>query len=157
MQSSTITTKVIPYAFPSKPNNEVFLYAYFAAYLPSCRPCNGLKPSHPRHHFGFSVSCRLSGHVSRVPQQLNSKKNGEFRGHSVESSLGSLVLSSVHLTIIFTNALINQAGSYYIISSFYLIWDRSQLYPVNFGMISLLLHSTSVPPQSRVITTISSL
>ena len=76
--------------------------------------------------------CQLpsSSHVSCVPQQLSSRKNGKFSGHRVESLLGLLVLSSVHSTILITNVLINQTGSYYIITNFYLIWDRSQLYLV---------------------------
>ena len=82
----------------------------------------------------------LSSHISCcVPQQLSSRKNGEFRVHCVESSLGSLILSSAHSTIIITNMLINQTGSYYAITNFYLIWNRSQLYPITL-MISLLLH-----------------
>ena len=62
-----------------------------------------------------------SSHISRVPQQLCSRKNGKFSGHRVESLLGSLVLSSVHSTTIITNALINQTGSYYVITKFCLI------------------------------------
>ena len=58
---------------------------------------------------------------------------------------------SVHSTI--TNMLINQAESH---SNYYLIWDRSQLYPVT-QIISLLLHLILTLPQSHVITTISSL
>ena len=41
---------------PSKPSNEVFPCVYFAAYgyLPGFSLRNGLKPSHPHHHFGLS-------------------------------------------------------------------------------------------------------
>ena len=102
------------------------------------------------------VSCFVSGHVSFVPQQFNSRQNGKFCGHRVKSLFGSLMLSSVHSTIIIINAFINQAGSYYIITNFYLIRDRSQLYSVT-RMMSLLLHSTLAPLWSRVITKISSL
>ena len=97
------------------------------------------------------VRYHLSSYISCVPQQLNSRKNGKICGHRVESSLGSLVRSSDHSTIIITNMLINQVGSYYVITNFYLIWGRSQLYPVT-QMISLLLHLTLVPPWSYVIT-----
>ena len=87
------------------------------------------------------VRYHLYGHVNCVPQQLSSRQNGEFRGYRVESSLSSLVLSLVYSTII-TNALINQVGSYYICNyQFYLIWDRSHLYPVTYMI--LLLHLTS--------------
>ena len=114
-------------------------------------------PSQILHMIGawsIYLWCHLSGHVSQVPQQLNSRQDGEFLGHHVESLLGSLVLSSVHSMIIITNTLklINQTESYYVITNFYL---RSQLYPITL-MISLLLHSISAPAQSRVITTISS-
>ena len=51
-----------------------------------------------------------SGHISCVPQQLNSRWNGDFREHGVESLLGLLVLSAVHSTIIIINALINQVA-----------------------------------------------
>ena len=64
------------------------------------------------------------------PTVIKLKQNGEFHGHWVDSLLGSLVLSSVHPKIIITNVLINQAGSYYVITNFYLIWDRSHLYLV---------------------------
>ena len=56
----------------------------------------------------------------------------------------------VHLIIIVTNVLINQAESYYIITDYNLIWDRSHLHPVT-RMITLLLHSTSALLQSCVI------
>ena len=79
----------------------------------------------------------------------------------IESLLGLTVHAtvivepfSVHSTIISTNALISQAGTYYVIANYYLIWNRSQLYLVT-QMISLLLHLTSAPPQSCVITMIS--
>ena len=81
---------------------------------------------HLRHHFGLSGTVFPATYVCCVPQQLNSRQNGEFCGHRVESSLGSLMLSSVDSTII-TNMVINQTGSYYIITNFYLIWDRSPL------------------------------
>ena len=64
-------------------------------------------------------------------------------------------ISTCCVTII-TNTLINQASSYYIITNFHLICDRSQLYHMT-QMISLLLHSISATPWSCVITMISSL
>ena len=56
----------------------------------------------------IALACQLpsSSHVSCVPQQLSSRKNGKFSGHRVESLLGLLVLFSVHSTIIITKALI---------------------------------------------------
>ena len=99
------------------------------------------------------IRYHLSGHVSCVPQQLNSKLSGESCEQCVESLLGSPMLSLQQLSPMH---LFNQTGSYYIITNFCLIWDRSQLYPVS-QMISLLLHSTLAPPWSCVISTISSL
>ena len=47
-QATTINDKVIPYAFPSKPSDELELFpcVYFAAYncLPGCCPCNSRAP-----------------------------------------------------------------------------------------------------------------
>ena len=62
----------------------------------------------------------------------------------------------VHSTIIITNILFKQAGSYYIITNFYPLWHKSQLYPIT-QMITLLLESTSVLPWSYVILMILSL
>ena len=157
LQASTIRTRIIPYAFPSKPSDELFPCIYLLTYssLPDCCPRNILASRTSMPSLWF-VRYRLSCHVNFIPQQLNFRQNGEFRVHCVESSLGPLVLSSVHSTIIITNVLINQAESYYVITNFYLIWDRRQLYPITW-MISLLLHFTLALPQSHVITTISSL
>ena len=72
----------------------------------------------------------------------------------MSSLLGSLVLSSVHSMIIITNALINQAGNYYVITSFYLIWDRSQLYPLHLDdiiVITLDLGSALVSCNNDII------
>ena len=60
---------------------------------------------------------------------------------------------SVHSTTIAANVLISQAGSYYVLTDHYLIWDSSQLYPVT-QMTSILLHSNLAPPRSCVIGTI---
>ena len=73
-------------------------------------------------------------------------------GYHVESLLGSPMPFSIHRTIIITNALIKQKGSSYVITNFDCIWDISQY----TCMISLLLHLTSAPPWSHIITTISS-
>ena len=126
---SIITTRVIPYTFPSKPSEEPFPCVYFSAYsyLPGCCPRNSLTPLRIYVSLLRLVRYHFSGHVICISQELNSRQNGEFHGHCVESLLGSLVLSSVHSTIIIiTNALINQARIYYVITNFYLIWDRSQ-------------------------------
>ena len=110
----------------------IFILVLIVICLAVVRVLNNLAPR-------ISVSSLvLSSHVGCVLQQLNSRY-GESHRHHVGSSLGSPVLFSVHSTTI-TNTLINQAGSYYAITNFYLIWDRSQLYPIT-QMISLLVHS----------------
>ena len=159
LQVSTISTRITPYAgFPSKPSDELFPCVYFTtySYLPGCHLHNSLASRTSVSSLQFVEYIVFPTILSFVPQQLNSRQNDKFCGYRVESLFGSLVLSSVHSTIIINNTLINQAGSYYVITNFYLIWDRRQLYPIT-RMISLSLHSTSAPPQSHVITTISSL
>ena len=104
----------------------------------------------------IALVCQLpSSQMGCVLQQLNSRQNGKFCGHHVESLLGSLMLFSVQSAIIITN-LINQAGSYYVITNFQLIWDESQLCSVT-QMISLLLHLILALPWCCVMTMISSL
>ena len=156
LQTSTISTRIILYAFPSKPTNELFPCIYFATYTVAiCLAVVCVISSHqehPCHCFGL-LTIVFPATLSFVPQQLNSRQNDKFCGHHVESLLGSLMFSSVHSTIIITNALISQAGSYYIITNFYI--DRRQLYHI-IWMISLLLHLTLAPPRSYVITMISS-
>ena len=156
LQTSIISTRIILYASPSKPTNELFPCIYFAtySYLLGCCLCNTLtsRTSMARHCSGLS-SIILPAILGFVPQQLNSRQNGKFCGHHVKSLLGSLMLSSVHSTIIITNALINQAGSCYIITNFYI--GRRQLYRI-IWMISMLLHLTLAPPRSYVITMTSS-
>ena len=145
------------YYFSSKPNNELFPCVHSTAYshFPDSCPHNSLTLRTPTSSLQL-VKYHLYNHVSSVSMQLSSRQNGKFRRYRVESSISSLVLSSVQLTIIITNTLINQAGSYYIITDPYLIQDRSQLYAVT-RIISFYLHSTSALPQSRVITKISSM
>ena len=103
------------YAFPSNPSDELFPFVYFAVYsnLTGCRPHNSFSPRTSVSLFQF-LSNHLSSHVTCVPQQLNFRQNGEFRRYHVESLLDSTMLSSIHATIIITNALSNQTGSYYI-------------------------------------------
>ena len=65
----------------------------------------------------------------------------------VESLLGSLLLSSVHSMIIITNVLINQAGSYYVITSFTLFGIEASYIPLHSDdiiVITLDLGSASV-------------
>ena len=150
LQASIISIRIIEYAgFASKPSDELFSCVCFAtySYLSGCHLHNSLTSrtsmSSLRHLFGLSF---LPATLNFIPQQLNSRQNGKFHGHHVESLLGLLMLFSVHSTIIITNTLINQARSYYVITNFYLIWDRRQLYPI-----------TCCPPRSHVITTISSM
>ena len=77
---------------------------------------------------GLTRSC-YQPQVWEFPKGVLSKSPA-----GVESSLSSLVLSSVHLTIIITNMLIKQAGSQSRKSiRNYQFWDRSQLYPVTIG------------------------
>ena len=133
---------------------HVFISLLIVIYLVVIRII-ALHQEHPCHLFGL-WNIVFPATLNFVPHQLNSRQNSKFHGHHVESSLSLLMLSSVHSTIIITNTLINQAGSYYVITNFYLIWDRRQLYPIT-QMISLLLHSTLALPRSHIITTISSL
>ena len=102
------------------------------------------------------VRCHLSSHgtdVSHVPQQLNSRQIGEFCGHHVKSLLGSLMLSSVHSTIITTSTLINQAGSYYVITNCYLIGIEASYIPLlnDIIVITFDLGSTLVSFNSNDI------
>ena len=68
--------------------------------------------------------------------------------HAAGSSLNNI--SNYHERV-----LINLAGSSYVTTTYYLIWDRSQLYPITW-MILLLLHLTLALPWSHVIKTILS-
>ena len=107
-----------------------FLHAYNN--LPGCRHVIVLHQEYMRHHyFGLSGTIFLLG---CVPQELNS---GEFHGHHIESLLGSPVPFSVHIAIIITNLLINQAISYYVITNFH-------SYILLLGVITLDLGSASI-------------
>ena len=139
------------------PANQLmnYFHVFISLLIAICLAVVCVIPSHqehPRHCSGL-LSIILPAILSFVPQQLNSRQNGKFCGHHVKSLLGSLMLSSVHSTIIITNALINQAGSCYIITNFYI--GRRQLYRI-IWMISMLLHLTLAPPQFYVITMTSS-
>ena len=109
--------------------------------------CLAAVPEIASHHWEYNVSLlrldryHLSGHVICISQQLNSRQNVDFHGHSVESLLGSLVLSSIHSTIIITNTLINQARIYYVITNFYLIW--ANIFHYSDGIIVIKLHLSS--------------
>ena len=107
--STTITTMVIQYAFPRKPSDELFPCVYSTAYsyLPGCCLHNSLTPRISTLSL-LIVRYRLSGYPSCVPQQLNSRQNGEFCGHRVESLLGSLVLSSVYSRILSPTCLLTR-------------------------------------------------
>ena len=124
LQTPTKTTRIIPYAFPT---NQVmnYFHVFISLLIVICLAVVHIITLHQTSALSlWLVRCRLSGHVSSVAQQLNFRQNSEFCGHQLihgEFSLGSLVLSSVHLTIIVTNTLINQAGSYYVNTNFYLI------------------------------------
>ena len=128
IEAPTLTTRVILYTFPSKSSDELFTCVCFTSYgyLPGYYQHNSITPRTPASSLRL-VRYHLSDHISCVPKQLSSRQNGEFRGYCVESLLCSLMLSSVHSTIIITNMLINQVGSYYIITNFHLILHRSQL------------------------------
>ena len=102
--------------------------------VPGYRLCNSLIPQTSTSLLQL-VGSHYSSHISYVPQQLNSRQNGKFRGHHAESLLSSLVLSSIHSTVTVTNTLINHAGNYYIITNFYLKWDRSQVYPITWMIL----------------------
>ena len=77
LQASIISTKIIPYDFPSKLSDELFSFVYFAAYsyLPGCRAHNSLAPRISASSLWPVRHC-LSGHISCVPQHLNSRQNG---------------------------------------------------------------------------------
>ena len=89
-------------------------YCLYCSYWPDCCWRNSLTLRTSALSL-WLVKYRLCSQ-NCVPQQLSSRKNGEFHGHCVGSLLGSLVLSSVHSTIIITNAFISQTGSYYVIN-----------------------------------------
>ena len=122
---------------------HVFISLFITIYLAAVR----VMASHQAIHVITQLDgFHLSGHISCVKQQLiNSRQNGKFRRHHVKSMLGSPMLSPVHSTIIITNPLFIQAESYYVITNFYLIWDRSQLlYSNDVVVITLDLSSTQV-------------
>ena len=87
-EAPIMTSRVIPYAFPSKPSNELFLCIYFVtnSHLPGCCSHNGLTPRTATSSLRL-IRYHLYGNVSCVPQQLSSRQNGEFRRYYVESSL----------------------------------------------------------------------
>ena len=126
-----ISTKIIPYAFLSKPNDELFRCVYFTAYsyLPGCHHITALYQEYPCHHFWPYEIPSFRPH-KLCPIAIKLQVEWWIPRHCVESLLGSFLLFSAHSTMIITNVLINQAGNYYVIINFYLIWDRSQLYPV---------------------------
>ena len=120
LQTPTKTTRIIPYAIPT---NQVmnYFHVFISLLIVICLAVVHIITLHQTSVSSlWLVRCRLSGHVSSVAQQLNFRQNSKFCGHHVEFSLGLLVLSSVHSTIIITNTLINQAGSY-VNTNFYLI------------------------------------
>ena len=73
-----------------------------------------------------------SSHIGYVPQ---CRVNGEF---VLNLLLGSPVPFSIHRTIIITNTLIKQTGSYYVITDFDCIWGISQLYAVYLDDIIII-------------------
>ena len=157
-EEPTISARVIPYVFPSKPGDELFPCVYFTAsiYLPGCCLCNSLTPrisiSSLWLALGIVFPCRLcpTGIKLQEEWQILWTSCRAFTWFTI-----AIITNALAIAII-TNALINQAGSYYIITNSYYIWDKSQLYPITH-MISLLLYLTSAWTQSSVITTLSSL
>ena len=70
---------------PKQVISYVFLCVYFTAYsyFHGCFPCNSLTPRTFMSLLQL-VRYRFSGHVSCVPQQLNSRQSGKLCGHCVE-------------------------------------------------------------------------
>ena len=141
LQALTISTRIIPYAFPSKPSEKLFPCAYFHAYsyLPGCHLCNSLAPRTFTSLLQLVRYC-LSGHVRFVPQQINSRQYGVFRGHCGNFSWSTCAFLSSFNNNNNINMFINHPGRKLLCNyQFFLIWHRTQLYPVT-RMISLLLH-----------------
>ena len=86
------------------PVNQVM--NYFHVFIPLltafCLAAVHIMASHQEHlHHRFGLlGAVFFGHLSCVPQQLNSRWIGEFCVHGVESSLGLLVLSAVYSMIL---------------------------------------------------------
>ena len=110
---------------------HVFNFLHTYSYLPGCRHVIVLHQEYMSSLFWLVRHHLLLG---CVPQEFNS---GEFHEHHIESLFGSPVPFSVHVTIIITNMLINQAISYYVITNFH-------SYILLLGVITLDLGSASV-------------
>ena len=134
---------LIPYAFPTKPSDEPFpcLFCCLCLLLMFARLSSMYNGLALRlidiHRFG------LSGTV--YPRRLCPTAPGRT-AYSCRIFAWFTRVCNNH-NCAFLNAFNNQAGSYYVIADYYLVWDRSQLYPIT-GM--LLLHLTLA--RSRAIT-----
>ena len=122
---------------------HVFISLLIAICLTAVHPHNSLTPSHPRHH----LACWAPSFQPRKLCQAAIKLQIEWQisWTSCRIYAGLSILSPVHSKIIITNPHFIQTESYYVITNFYLIWDRSQLlYLDNIVVITLDLSSTQV-------------
>ena len=103
------------------PENQVMSYfhAFILLLIAICLAVVYVIILHQEYLYSvITPACQvLSSHIGCVPQQLNSRQNVKFCRYCIKYSLGSPMLFSVHLTIIIANMVINQAGSYYIITN----------------------------------------
>ena len=112
-----------------------------AIYVAVVHVLNSLAPGLVPTSLLWPVTYVLSSHICYVPQF---RVNGEF---VLNLLLGSPVPFSIHRTIIITNVLIKQTGSYCVITNFDRKWDISHLYPVysdDIIVVTLNLGSVSV-------------
>ena len=103
--------------------------------MPSCHPRNSLKL---RLNLGLNIrvialACQvLSFQPCKLcPIAIKLQEEWRILWTSCRILFGSLVLSSVHSTIIITNTLINQTGSYYIITNFTLFGIEASYIPLH--------------------------
>ena len=84
---------------------------------------------------GFKMLCQWLESEDGAESYMLTELHAKIKEISVTSKIFTIKrlkskLLEHYKEFIFTNVLISQAGSYYIITSFYLTWDRSQLCPV---------------------------
>ena len=104
---------------------HVFTSLFITICLTAVHPHNSLTPSYPHHH----LACWAPSFQPRKLCQTAIKLYIEWQilWTSYRIYAGLSILSPVHSSIIITNPHFIQTESYYIITNFYLIWDRSQL------------------------------
>ena len=133
--------RTILYSFPSNQVFHAFNSLLIGIYVAVVHVLNSLAPGLVPTSSLWLVTYVASSHIGYVPQ---CRVNGEF---ILNLLLSSPMPFSIHRTIIITNTLIKQTGSYYVITDFDRIWDISQLYPVysdDIVVITLNLSSALV-------------